>query len=87
MKKLRIIVTSVIVLAIVGSAFAFNAKKQAAFCVRISAMPPTTNCNAVIRDQFVDPNGATFGYYNGWDGQFTTCTGNHCTTLINLSGN
>lgn len=32
MKKLRMVVTSLIILAIVGGAFAFNAKKQGKFC-------------------------------------------------------
>lgn len=86
MKKLRMIVTSVIVLAIVGSAFAFNAKKLGAFC--IDQAPLTGTCDAVLQGKKIDPDGTTFRYLTTWDGSAAGCTGNtNCTTSIKLIDN
>jgi hypothetical protein len=84
MKKLRMIVTSVIVLAIVGSAFAFNAKRVAVFC---TSSNDNSTCDATIGRKFIDPtNGTTFNYYQNWSGKASECTGVHCTPTIKLSG-
>jgi hypothetical protein len=86
MKKLRMFVTSVIVLAIVGSAFAFNAKKLGVFCV--DTQTPFTNCDATIAGRKIDPvNGTTIHYYNGWDACPNTCTGNNCTSTVKVVAN
>ena len=74
MKKLRMIVTSVVVLAIVGSAFAFNAKKIGKFCV--SANSTSTDCSEVISGSKRTTTGTVNRkYYCGWDQASTTsCT-------------
>jgi hypothetical protein len=86
MKKLRMFVTSVIVLAIVGSAFAFNAKKLATFCV--DTQSPFTNCDATTANKKIDPiGGSTIHYYANWDGAAATCTGNNCTSTVKVVAN
>ena len=68
------IVSSVVVLAIVGSAFAFNAKKLGAFCT--SGNLSTTNCNKPTIN-FQRVTGAQNAYYVvDWDGVACsqTCT-------------
>jgi hypothetical protein len=69
MKKLRMIVTSVVVLAIVGSAFAFNAKKIGKFCYSSvydgDCQASTTNQKRVA----VGTEGSLKKYYVvDWDG-------------------
>jgi hypothetical protein len=88
MKKLRMIVTSVIVLAIVGSAFAFNAKKVASFCIDTSS-PLDGTCDVIKLNYFIDPTSlTTFHYYNGWSGKTSACAGNtHCTSFVNVTQN
>jgi hypothetical protein len=72
MKKLRMIVTSVIVLAIVGSAFAFKAK-QGAFCVVASST--ATDCTTYIQNvKTVTINGTQYKYAPFWDGDPVACT-------------
>jgi hypothetical protein len=85
MKKLRMIVAFAIVLAIVGSAFTFNANKIGVFCY--DTAPLTGTCDAIVVGAFIDPtNGTTFKYYNGWDGNHLTCTGNtNCTSSVKIS--
>jgi len=90
MKKLRMIVTSVIVLAIVGSAFSFNSKKYYVFCIDSNT---TTggfdDCDGTLQGQFIDPTlGTTWYYYKDWDGKLSSCTAtnnNKCTITIKLS--
>jgi hypothetical protein len=48
MKKLRMIVTSVVVLAIVGGAFAFKTKADA-FCIK-DASDPGCDCTTYIQN-------------------------------------
>ena len=93
MKKLRMIITSAIVLAIVGSAFAFNAKK-ADFCIDSDTWSGSPNkCDQVLHAKFIDPmNGTTFYYYIGWNGNNTQCTAPNNTNCplsssIKLSNN
>jgi hypothetical protein len=66
MKKLKMIVTSVIVLAIVGSAFAFNAKKIGKFCTSTGT---STTCNTPSTPNQKRITGAPTVYYVvDWDG-------------------
>ena len=71
MKKLRMIVTSVIVIAIVGSALAFNAKRIAVFCY---STLNTATCDATFTKQIVSSGGTSFTYYSGWKGLVSDCT-------------
>jgi hypothetical protein len=79
MKKLKKIVTSVIVLTIVGSAFAFNAKKIGKFC---TSGGTSTTCNTVNVISLKRVSGTPTTYYIvDWDGSL--CDGTHthvCTT-------
>jgi hypothetical protein len=87
MKKLRMILTSVIVLAIVVSAFAFNAKKFGPFCVDTS-IPPDGICDVILHGKKIDPvNGTTIHYYNGWNGAAETCTGKNCGSTVKVVNN
>jgi hypothetical protein len=84
MKKLRMIVTSVIVLAIVGSALAFNAKKIAVFCYSTLG---TSTCDKTFTGKAFSNSGTTFHYYQGWSGLASECTvtGNQkCATTVKL---
>ena len=88
MKKLRMIVTSVIVLAIVGSAFSYKAK-LANFCVN-DGTSSTTCVTTILQDQEIvsAPAGVAYKYFAGWTGSASTC-GNttNCTTNVRLRGN
>jgi hypothetical protein len=80
MKRLGMIVTAVIVLAIVGSAFAFNAKKLAKFCVSNDV---DSTCDQILDNSKVITGTANFKYIPGWSG--SACTGQTtCTTLVRL---
>jgi cell division septal protein FtsQ len=80
MKKLRMIVTSVIVLAIVSSAFAFNAKKLAKFCVSNDS---DTTCDQILDNSKRITGTANFKYIADWDG--AACTSQTtCTTSVDL---
>ena len=84
------IVTSVIVLAIVGSAFAFNEKKLSVFCINIPRppLPPDNVCNGFLNGKKIDPNfGISINYYANWDGASATCTGLNCATKVKVSNN
>jgi hypothetical protein len=72
MKKLRMIVTSVIVLAIVGSAFAFKVK-GGAYCV--VAGTGTNVCTTFIQNKktIVDFS-QVYKYAPFWDGDKAACT-------------
>jgi hypothetical protein len=73
MKKLRMIVTSVVVLAIVGSALAFNAKKQGVFCYS-----DTFNGTGIVSPTGIQrvavgtAHSTKYYYIVDWDG--TSCT-------------
>lgn len=70
MKRVKMIVTSVVVLAIVGSAFAFNAKKVLPFCVTDG----TANQNCyIISPSKITTTGVSLLYYTEWDGSPASC--------------
>jgi hypothetical protein len=78
MKKLRMFVTFVIVIAIVSSAFAFNAKKIATYCV--SADSNSHTCSTKLQNvRIVVVGGFLRNYVPNWDGSF--CGGINCNTL------
>jgi len=80
MKKLKMIVTSVVVLAIVGSAFAFNAKKIGKFC---TSGGTSTTCNTILNNSKRIAGTANIYYVVDWDGAAcsTAATDTHvCTT-------
>jgi hypothetical protein len=81
MKKLKMIVTSVVVLAIVGSAFAFNAKKIGKFC---TSGGTSTTCNTPTLPNQKRVTGTPNVYYVvDWDGAkcSTAAADTHiCTT-------
>lgn len=73
MKKLRMIVASVIVLAILGSAFAFKLK-GGGYCV-VTNTDPASDCTTYITSKQVTSSGGTlFKYAPFWDGNTITCT-------------
>ena len=82
MKKLKMVVTSVIVLAIVGSAFAFNAKKKTIFCT--SGDLTSTTCSTILGDLITQKRiagTATTYYVVDWDGVACDANNTHvCTT-------
>jgi hypothetical protein len=79
MKKLRMIVTSVIVFAIVGSAFTFSGKKLGKFCISVDG---DNICDGVINSsKRVTSGGITVKYCPDWDGAF--CVGNTCC-IVNM---
>ena len=73
MKKLRMIVTSVVVLAIVGSAFAFKAKK-AQFCVNTDNTTKCTTYTTGTSLKRVASGITSYKYFPAWDGDGTACT-------------
>lgn len=70
------IVTSVIVFAIVGSAFVFNEKKLAVFCT--SGSLNSTSCNRKVSGVKLCNGAGTAYYVVDWDG--ATCNGQVCTS-------
>jgi len=77
MKKLRMIVTSVVVLAIVGSAFAFHAKIFL-FCV-LTSTDPDADCTTALdlpRRTTLSP-GSSYKYYPAFDGDKIACSTTH----------
>ena len=73
MKKLRLIVTLEIVLAIVGSASEYKIKAGAFFVVSIT--DSANYCTMIIRSKQIVPIGGTlFKYAKWWDGNTITCT-------------
>jgi hypothetical protein len=91
MKKLRMIVTSVVVLAIVGSAFAFKAK-TGRFCIT-AANAPNSNCTTFTAANLKITTSTAVGttpykYAPCWDQDLITCTttGNGlCTSSFRLT--
>ena len=82
MKKVRMIVTSVVVLAIAGSAFAFTAKKTSRFC-KSTTNTANQSCAVVNRLVIESGNANTF-YKSDWDGTTAGCTSTDCPTAIRL---
>lgn len=78
MKKVKMILTSVIVLAIIGSAFAFKEKKIAAFCV--TNAENGTNCYVIHPSKRTTGAGTALLYATNWDGAFCGA-GSGCNTL------
>lgn len=75
MKKLRMIVSSLVVLAIVGSAFAFKAK-VAVFCVDDTNVG-TQSCYTITQKRITSVSqigNETLFYKQLWDGSPSTCT-------------
>lgn len=64
------IITSVIVLAIVGSAFAFNAKKIGIFCIDDNG---SNKCDLIIQNFKRTIGTPTVHYYPNWDGDPANC--------------
>jgi len=89
MKKLRMIVTSIIVMAIVGSAFSFKTK-VGAFCV--TSNTSSTNCTTFKLGVKIttDVLATIYTYSPAWDGDRAACTaaGNtNCTATFRLTDN
>ena len=87
MKKLKMIVTSVVVLVIIGSVFSFNSKKIGLFCVSNAG---TNQCDAILQDRKITTGvGTTFKYLACWDFDQAKCTGtnNNCTATVKLTTN
>jgi hypothetical protein len=90
MKKLRMIVTAVVVLVIVGSAFAFKSK-IGVFCV-LDSTKAGTNCTTIIitEKKTTTSGGILWKYYPSFDGDKTACivAGNgKCTATVRLINN
>jgi hypothetical protein len=92
MKKLRMIVTAVVVLAIVGSAFTFKAKGVGRFCVLTTiGTSGVTNCTTYLGAIFkttTDIDAAQWKYYPSFDGNPVTCTTTNnglCTATTRLT--
>jgi hypothetical protein len=78
MKRVKMIVTSVAVLAIVGSMFAFNAKKIGKFCVTTSG--GSGSCLILEGSKRTTGSGTTYKYVVDWDGG--VCNNNSgCTNI------
>jgi hypothetical protein len=87
MKRVKMIVTSVVVLAIVGSAFAFNAKKIGIFCVTNKVA--NQDCYIIYFSKRTTGSGTSLIYYTNWDGSVASCTtgANTCNTLAKFTPN
>jgi hypothetical protein len=90
MKKLRMILTSVIVLAIVGGAFAFKTK-VGAFCIKTGTTAgDCTTFKQLFKITTDTENGILYRYYPTWDGDPVECTrasNNKCLTQFRLTDN
>lgn len=73
MKPSKIIVTSVVILAIISSALAFTAKKERKFCY---SLYQNFNCVVSSSVKIVSSGGTKYYYRIDWDGDQITCTGN-----------
>lgn len=86
MKKVKMRVTCVIVIFIVGSAFAFNAKKVALWCVTNSTIGTPPSCYTAGPLKRTTGVGITLRYYpfSAWDGTAAICNAggaNSCTII------
>jgi hypothetical protein len=89
MKKLRMIITSVIVLTIVGSVVAFNAEKSAVFCVGMGPTCPVP-CTTIIKaKRIVQSRGIIYCYRPDWLGDSAQCLnpGSNCPMTVRLGNN
>ena len=88
MKKLRMIVTSIVVLAIVGSAFAFRAKK-AEFCLttNLTSADCTTYTTGTTL-KIITSGIQQYRIFKSWDGDGVACTtpNNHNCGSTNYLG-
>lgn len=66
------IITSVIVLAITGSAFAFKVK-IGAYCI-VANSAGSTNCTTYVLNKFIGSTGPIYKYAPCWDFNKTACT-------------
>ncbi len=72
------IVTSVIVLAIVGSSLAFEAKKVGAFCIDTNG---SNKCDLIIQNFKRTIGTPMVHYFPNWDGDPANCiNSNNCTS-------
>lgn len=88
MIRVKMIITSVVVLAIVGSAFAFNIEKGWVYCVTDGAADQ--NCFTIQSKRTNKSSDPQFRYYPNWDGFLSSCTSggtNTCNTLANFTIN
>jgi hypothetical protein len=84
MKKLRMIITSVIVLALAGSAFAFKVKRGS-FCISTDA---NNSCDLVVQNVRRVIGTPNQRYYPGWSGDLAECTGpDSCKTQVRFDFN
>ena len=83
MKRVKMIVTSVVVLAIVGSAFAYKAKGGIGkFCVTTSS--GSGNCYTINNSKRTTDVAVNLKYIVDWDG--ATCTTNSpCSTAASFT--
>jgi hypothetical protein len=86
MKRVKMIVTSVIVLAIVGSAFAFNAKKIGGFCVTTAS--GSGNCYTIFPSKITTGPGVSLKYDPAFlSGDPADCKSTSaCSTQANFLG-
>ena len=87
MKKLRMIITSVIVLAIVGGAFAFKTKAGTLCVVSNTSSDVCTTVKQQFHIVTSGAPGTNYKYYPNWDGGQAACTdANHnCTALFRVT--
>jgi hypothetical protein len=90
MKKLRIIVTSIIVLAIVGSAFSFKAK-VGSFCIVTNSASNPTDCTTFKQNFRIttDMFATSYKYFPAWNGTRAVCTvaqNGLCIATFRLTG-
>jgi hypothetical protein len=82
MKKVKIVITSVVVLAIVGSTLAFNAKKIGKYCTTTSG--GTGNCQILDASKRTTAAGTQMKYVPCWD--FGVCNNTSpCNTLATFT--
>ncbi|AEW01020.1 hypothetical protein Niako_4767 [Niastella koreensis GR20-10] len=82
MNKVRMIVTCIVVLCIVGTAYAITSKKGGSFCV--SKTGPNQGC-FVIQNMLIWPGPTDYWYQVNWDGNNASCVGsNNCPTPVHL---
>jgi len=88
MKKIRMIVAAIIVLAIVGSAFTFKIKGTGAWCITTNLSSNHCTTYIINRMKTTDPFAPEFKYYPQWNGDPTECTypdNQLCTATFRLT--
>jgi hypothetical protein len=89
MKKLRMIITALIVLVIVGSAFSFKSKVYT-FCVLQGTFLGNCTTYKIAFKIITTGTGNDYRYWVGWDGTHASCTtlnNGRCTAQIKLTLN